>query len=157
MAHTTFGLRELRTDETFSNILASTGPLDSDSAQIILAMAFDMAFGLYNHRCSEEEYHPFAPVMMHEPERYDDRSGLRHVIERFEQHQITKHFGLSLNEFLELPHHVTEMIFQTAFDIEQRHQQERIKAEEEARQEGQAQSEELRRRISSADFQGKRR
>lgn len=83
-------------------------------------MLFDISYDIYNHREPEEEYNPLAPVLMHEKEQYFKDSKLYRTIERFEKFDINNQFGLSLDEFLALPHEVVEMIFDVSTKVIER-------------------------------------
>lgn len=83
--------------------------MPSDSAQVMLSMAYETTYGLYDHY-NVSDNNPLASVAMHPAEDYSELSGLYRAIERYERQGVNNRFGLSLTEYLELPRDTIAML-----------------------------------------------
>lgn len=111
-------------------------------------MGFDVAYQIHDH-FDDDLYHPLATVMMHEKESYHKRGSLYRLIERYELYSIKERFGISFNEFIELPHDVVESMFDIAFQLTERQRAVESNAESKARQELEHDSRKLREHFRS--------
>lgn len=88
-------------------------PLDSISVRVVLNEYYESAYAIYDHD-SNPDTRPLASVALHMKENASDFSKLYRTISRFATHQIHEKFGLSISEFLSLPHDVVEKMFQVS-------------------------------------------
>lgn len=90
-------------------LMSQSEPMPSDAAQVMLSMAYETTYGIYDHY-NPSDNDPLAPVAMHEAEQYKELSGLYRSIERYERQGIHNRFGLSLTDYLELPRDIIAML-----------------------------------------------
>jgi hypothetical protein len=85
--------------------------LCSTDTTLLLSEAYDNTYGIFNHD-DVSVLRPLALVAMHPSENASVGSTLYERIEQFADLGVTKHFGLSLAEFLEFPTDVVNKIFE---------------------------------------------
>ena len=83
----------------------------SDAAQITSSLAYDISYQICNHG-DVKGVSPLASIAMHSHETYWPHSGLFQSISRYDRQEINRLYGLSLTDYLELPHDVIEMLTQ---------------------------------------------
>ena len=93
--------------------------MNSSEAQVMMSMAYDIVFGICDHRISQN---PLDPVGYHDAEDYFQYSGLYRAIERFQRLEIHSRFGMSLTEYLDLPHDYVTAINDICLEAAQREQ-----------------------------------
>lgn len=77
----------------------------------MLLEKYETVHGIYNHAIDDPDK-PLAIVALHDGENTGIGSTLYERIELFAERGVTKHFGLSLSEFLELPTDVCDRILE---------------------------------------------
>lgn len=92
--------------------------------QQLLMEAYDVAYGVIDH---DSDPSPLSLVRMSTVEDVTTHSRLYNTIRRYRQYGIRRIYGLSLNEFLELPFDIRDFLLQEA---KQTSVQEVTKAEE---------------------------
>lgn len=97
--------------------MTSSKEMPSDAAQVMLGMAYETTYGIYDHYSSADN-NPLSTVAMHPAEEYKELSGLYRAIERYERQGINNRFGLSLTEYLELPRDAIAMLTDITIAIE---------------------------------------
>lgn len=93
----------------FESLYNETDVLNSDEAQVLGSLVYDIAYGIHDHN-NPMSTNPLASVMQHPAEDYSSHSGLYRTIERYERQKISENFGLSLIEYLDLPRYVVDML-----------------------------------------------
>lgn len=83
------------------------------AAEIITLTCYQTEYGIYNHERPDRQ-RPLALVAYHPKEDVLEGGPLYSHIRRYFNYQIFKHFGLNLTEFLELPPHVVELLYDIA-------------------------------------------
>lgn len=83
---------------------------DSISLKLVLQEEYETIYGICNH--DDVNKNPLALVSMHPKENVASRSKLYNTIRRYDFHEIYQKFGVSLPEFLGLPHEYVELLFQ---------------------------------------------
>lgn len=119
MVDRTYGYKRLRENPLFDSTLKTAEVMDSDSAQVLIGMVYDVAFDIHNHY-SPQSTNPLATVEMHDREDYYKKSGLYRAIERFHSQDVYNRFGLSLEEYLSLPRDVIDSITDVIIEANQR-------------------------------------
>lgn len=84
--------------------------LDSFDTKLVLMDHYEQTYGIFDHERFGEA-RPLSVVAMHPKEDATSYSKLYRTIWRFAQHRIYERTGLNLNEFLELPHDIVELLF----------------------------------------------
>jgi hypothetical protein len=94
---------------------------DSISAKLVLQEEYETMYGIYNH---DDPYNqrPLALVGMQPKEDVSRYSKLYRTIRRYSFHEIHSKFGLSLTEFLDLPHDIVELLFEISAEQAQKQQ-----------------------------------
>lgn len=87
--------------------------LCSTDSTILLREAYETTYGIYNHQ-NPDPSRPLALIAMHPAEDATVGSTLHERLEQFADFQVAKHFGLSLNEFFELPSDVCTKILEVS-------------------------------------------
>lgn len=103
----------------FDSTLQTTAELDSDAAQVLNSMVYDVSFNIHDHY-SPGSTNPLNTVAMHPREEYNKNSGLFRAIERFHRQEIYDRFGLSLEAYLGLPRDVLDMITEVVIEADKR-------------------------------------
>jgi len=87
--------------------------LDSISAQIVLREAYEVAYRIYNHedpsQCATQG---LELVVHHTKENYGEYGPLHQITAKFRFHEVSKHYGYNLTEFLALPREMIQVIFE---------------------------------------------
>lgn len=97
------------------------GSLDSMEVQLVMREEYETAFGIFNHDDpNKDKTRPLALVAMHQKEQYGPYSRLHQTIRRYRHHDIGEKFKLSLNDFLELPRDMIELLFEISVEEAQR-------------------------------------
>lgn len=109
MLNRNFGYDQVGQETMIDRLMNSSDKLPSDSAQVMLSMAYDTTYGIYDHY-NTSDTNPLTTVTMHPAEDYKELSGMYRAIERYERQGINNRFGLSLTEYLELPRSVIAML-----------------------------------------------
>jgi hypothetical protein len=109
----------MRDNPLFDSTIKRTGELASDAAQVLNSMVYDVSYNIHDHY-SPESTNPLSTVAMHPREEYNKSSGLFRAIERFDRHEIYDRFGLSLEDYLNLPRDVIDMLTEVVIDSEKR-------------------------------------
>lgn len=104
--------------------------MDSTQAQIMLASAYDVAFQIYHHDPNISE-NPLDLVAYHAAEDYHQYSGIYRAIDRFHRLEIASRFGLSLYDYLQLPHDYISMVNEIALKKTQQEQEIQKQVEQE--------------------------
>lgn len=125
MLYSSFGLDRVR-DELPSpvDVLLSRIPGGIDdgiSTKLVLQEEYETMYGIYNH---DDPYNrrPLALVGMQPKEDISRYSKLYRTIRRYALHEIHAKFGLSLTEFLDLPHDIVELLFEISTEKAQKEQ-----------------------------------
>lgn len=92
------------------NILATAKKVDSISAQILLREAYEISYGIHNHNLGPPNSNPFDLVLRRNEESYEPYSPLYRIIKEFRIKDVSKRFGVSLPEFLEMPREMCKLI-----------------------------------------------
>ena len=71
--------------------------------------AYEISYGIYDH---DNEDHPWALALKSDREDYTSYSPMYHLFHRYRLRDIHKRWGLSITDFLELPHEYVELIFE---------------------------------------------
>lgn len=95
--------------------------IDSISAKLMLLEAYETMYQIYNHEAEQlnergDPIRPLALVAMHSKENDTNYSSMHRLIARYALHDIGDKFKLSLTEFLDLPHEITDLLFRIASD-----------------------------------------
>ena len=72
--------------------------------------AYETNYGIYNHD-EVNVNKPLALVAMHPKEDAINDNSMRTLISRYRIHEINKHYGLTLLEFIALPREYVQYIF----------------------------------------------
>lgn len=83
------------------------------AAEIITLSCYQTEYGIFDHQRASR-HRPLALVAMHPKEDVVEGGPLFTHIRKYYHHQVHKHFGLSLSEFLELPPYVAEFLYEIA-------------------------------------------
>lgn len=86
-----------------------------------MSIAYDVTFHIYHHDPNISN-NPLDTVAYHDAEDYHQYSGIYRAIDRFHRLEITSRFGLSLYEYLQLPHDYVAMINEIALKCTQKEQ-----------------------------------
>lgn len=86
--------------------------LCSTDAQLLLRDRYESLHGIYNHATNNP--HPFALVLKNWNEDNVTGGPLHERINQYVDHQILRHFGLSLDEFLNRPTYMCELLLKIA-------------------------------------------
>lgn len=95
------------------HLLKVSPKLCATDARLVLLEMYEQEYGIYNHALGDPN-RPLASVAMHPAENVLEGSFLDERIEQFADKEVTKHFGLSLIEFLDLPTDVCFKILEVA-------------------------------------------
>lgn len=88
-----------------------TEGLDSISAKLILQEAYETLYGIFNHDDpSVAKTRPLALVALHPKENTAEYGKLYRMIDRYVINDVKGKFGLSLTEFLNLPHDIVDRV-----------------------------------------------
>lgn len=85
-----------------SEALAVAPQLKSTDTALLMLDRYETTYGIYDH-VNNDPNRPLALVAMHPAEDSSTGSLLYESMEMFAELRITKHFGLSYTEYLELP------------------------------------------------------
>lgn len=100
-------------------MLLQAKPVNQVEARLMLMQAYETTFDIFDHIKHEamdesvtdiDNRRPLASMAMHRAEDASSESRLYGTIELFSDRDVHKFFGLSLNEFLDLPHDICEHI-----------------------------------------------
>lgn len=78
-----------------------------------MAMAYDITFGIWDQRNSTN---PLDPVGYHPAEDYFRYSGVYRALDRFQHLEVHNRFGISLLDYLSLPHDYVTAINEICID-----------------------------------------
>lgn len=81
----------------------------STVADQVLQMAYETEYGIFDHESFPDQ--PLALVKQHDKEDVVEGSALYAHIRKFFHYRMHKHFGVSLPEFLDLPPHVCDLLY----------------------------------------------
>ena len=98
-------------------MLAHAPPQDGYSATMLALEAYDETYGIYDYSVDDPTM-PLALVAMHPKEDCVSNGRLEKTIKAFRRSRVYKHYGLSLNEFLQLPRHIGQFILNDCYDTE---------------------------------------
>lgn len=110
VAFSSFGLSHLSKKGQLDVLLQELPAVRPTAAEIITLSCYQTEYGIHPHDRPRPD-RPLALVAMHPKEDVMEGGPLFSHIRKFYNYQITKHFGLSLSEFLELPPFVTELLY----------------------------------------------
>jgi hypothetical protein len=105
-----FGLHQLNSSGQIDALLRELPAVRATAAEIITLSCYQTEYGIFNHERPHPE-RPLALVAMHPKEDVVEGGPLYSHIRRYYNYQIYKHFGLSLSEFLELPMHLADLLY----------------------------------------------
>lgn len=77
---------------------------------------YETVYNIYNHLNTEAESRPLASVAMFPVEDINDKGLLELIIRRYVNKEIYSIYGLNLEEFLNLPMDIAEMLIDIAND-----------------------------------------
>lgn len=89
--------------------------LDSIALQILLREEYEQDYHIFDHQAYGEQ-RPLSLVAHNSKEDVGELSGLYRVMWRYTRHGIYSKFGLNLEQFLDLPRDICEMLFKIATD-----------------------------------------
>lgn len=84
--------------------------IDAMSAKLVLMDRYETMYNIFDHK-RYGHTRPLGVVAMHAKEDASSYSKLYRTIWRYSQHRIHEQFGLSLGDFLDLPHDIVELLF----------------------------------------------
>lgn len=90
--------------------------LDGPHAQKVMYDLYETVYGVFNHLHPSSRNRPLASVAMFPSEDINDSGLLELVIRRYVEKDIHSIFGLNLEEFLNLPMDIAEMLIDIAND-----------------------------------------
>lgn len=96
--------------------------MDSSTTVLALREVYETQYGIFNHDAPNvAKEAPLALVAMHRKEDAYSYSMERHYLWRFRLHKIPEKWGLSLNQWLELPIFIAEDLLniETAIAVEE--------------------------------------
>jgi len=111
-----FGLDQLGQEGQFDALLRELPAVRPTAAEMIGLSCYQTEYGIFNHSRvrGPTEQRPLASVALHDKEDVMEGGPLFSHIRRFYQYRLHKLFGLSLNEFLELPLYMVELLYDIA-------------------------------------------
>lgn len=93
------------------------GKLDSITARMILQESYETLFGIFNHDAvNVAKTRPLALVAMHPKENVAEYSKLYRTVVRYKDHNIQSLFGLNIEQFLDQPLEMVELMFKLSVD-----------------------------------------
>ena len=101
-------------DAELERLMGIAPKLCSTDAQLLMRDRYETMHGIYNHEVGNP--HPFALVLKHWNEDNVLGGPLHERINQYVDHQILRHFGLSLDEFLDKPTYMCDLLLQMASD-----------------------------------------
>lgn len=104
-----------RVQETFSAVDPVTGKFNPILAQIFLKEAYDIEYNIYNHDAPELS-HPFQTSLYTEAKTVTKFTPLETLMEKYYHHQISKYFGMTFLEFIDLPADKADMVLDKAWE-----------------------------------------
>lgn len=113
MGFARFGLDKIGTEGQLDALLRELPAVRPTAAEIISLSCYQTEYGIYNHERRDPQ-RPLALVAMHPKENAMEGNTLFSHVRKFYNYQIYKNFGLSLTEFMELPPHVVELLYDIA-------------------------------------------
>lgn len=118
VCHPTFG-EEVGFDEVLETLIEKVDRcIVSTDAQLLLRDRYETTHGIFNHDTPGigGGDHPLALVLHHWNEDTITNGVLRERVEQYLDNQIQKHFGLSIDEFLDNPTYVCDLYIKIAGD-----------------------------------------
>mgnify|MGYP000014629355 CR=1 FL=1 len=103
-----FGIKQIRKRTKVDELLKSARKIDSISAQILLREAYEISYHIFDHERDMD--HPWNLVMERHKENYNKYGTLYRTVYTYRLRDVHKRFGLNLEEFLELPREMVELI-----------------------------------------------
>lgn len=91
--------------------MAEIKTLDSMSAQLVMAEAYEQAYGLFDHE-QDSGRTPFASLLMHSKEVYAPMSRLYEIFRDFYTFKIGQDWNTDIQTFLSLPREFTDLMFE---------------------------------------------
>lgn len=117
MLYHSFGLALDDKEGPLEELIAKVGKIDSYTAQLLLRETYETMYRIFDHDNPRLTKHrPFGIVAQHPKEDVTNYSLLYRTIYRYSQYDIYQQFGLNVDEFLELPHELTELLFKIAME-----------------------------------------
>jgi hypothetical protein len=113
-----FGL-ELSEDSVFAKTLRHSKKTDYISSRLLLRQAYANTFGIFDYLKQEQlelfstdaaSKRPLAMMALHPAEDHCKGSRIYELIKLFPILKIYQHYGMSLTDFLELPHDYADLI-----------------------------------------------
>lgn len=101
-----------------NDLLQTMERQDSDVAQIMMSIGYDITTGVYDHNQNPGE--PMAVEAAHPSESYFKESGIYKAMERYERQKIKDVYNLSLIEYLSLPREYIDMMTNQLMEIASR-------------------------------------
>jgi hypothetical protein len=115
VCHPSFG-ESIAFDEALDLLIEKVPRLVSTDAQLLLRDRYETSYGIFNHEVKGKEAgeHPFALILHNWNEDVITNGPLHERIEQYLEYQILKHFGLSVNEFLDNPTFMCDLYIKIA-------------------------------------------
>lgn len=108
-----FGLHQLNSSGQIDALLRELPAVRATAAEIITLSCYQTEYEIFNHEKPHPQ-RPLALVAMHPKEDVMEGGPLYSHVRRYYNYQIYKHFGVSLVDFLELPMHVVDLLYDIA-------------------------------------------
>lgn len=121
-----FGLTNIEQESQVDAMLAELPAVRPTTAELLTLAAYQTDYGIYDHE-RLKGVKPLALVRMHDKENIVEGGLLYSHIRRYHVSRIYKHFGLNLTDFLALPLHVVDLLYDIA-------QSESVKSDADARE-----------------------
>lgn len=93
-------------------VIGTMKKVDSISAQLVLAEAYDVAYGIYDHDIPDA--HPWGVVLHSHKEDYSEYGPLYRTFYQYRLKDIGKLFNISISEFLDLPREYVNLMLRIA-------------------------------------------
>lgn len=92
-------------------------------AKLVLSEAYDKTYGICNHDNLSADDAPLSIVAYHQAEETFDFSTTKQYITAYRKKRLYRLFGVSLNEFMQLPSEIAdELLRQATEEIKQQNQ-----------------------------------
>lgn len=107
-----FGLNRIEQEGQLDALIRELPAVRATAAEVITLSCYQTEYGIYNH--DRYDRGPLSLVAQHPKENSMEGGALFVHIRRFFHYRLSKLFGLSLSEFLELPPFVVELLYEIA-------------------------------------------
>lgn len=87
---------------------------------MLLREAYEQEFSIFDHANDDTRPPGYALVSMNPKENLDEHGLLYNAIRRYHVNQMHKEFGIPLNDFLELPQDVVDMLYRALGETRER-------------------------------------